>query len=460
MSIADQPATPGHHQGEPATAGLASEDTGVGSVFVSNYPPFSAWSRDAVGQALATLDQPQATPGRPLGLYLHIPFCRRRCKFCYFRVYTDKNADDIGRYTDALAREVELLAARPAVAGRPLRFVYFGGGTPSYISVKHLEALVERVRRALPWDGVEEVTFECEPGTLTRSKLEAIRGIGVTRLSLGVENFNDDILKENGRAHLSKEIDRVLPWIAEMGFDQLNVDLIAGMVGETWETWRETVERTLEVAPDSVTVYQMELPYNARFSQQVLEGHFDRPLATWATKRAWHDHAFRRLEEAGYEVSSAYTMVKPSGGRSRFVYRDALWHGSDMLGTGVASFSHFEGMHFQNTAGWEPYLTAVEENRLPLDRAFVTGADDRLTRELILQLKLGRVPLQPFRDKFGVDVGERFAPALERLRQQGFLRLAGEGGDARLELSREGLLRVDTLLPELYDDRYRGARYT
>jgi len=453
--------TPSDPHPEPATAGLDGEDTGVGSVFVSNYPPFSAWSRDAVPQVLATLDKPQPAPGRPLGLYLHVPFCRRRCKFCYFRVYTDKNASDIGRYTEALAREVELYAARPAVAGRPLAFVYFGGGTPSYISVKHLEALVERLRAAMPWDAVEEVTFECEPGTLTRSKLEAIKGIGVTRLSLGIENFNDDILAENGRAHLSAEIERVLPWIAELGFDQLNVDLIAGMVGETWETWRETVERTVEVAPDSVTVYQMELPYNARFSQQVLDGSFDRPLATWAHKREWHDYAFRRLAAAGYELSSAYTMVKPAAGHSgRFVYRDALWHGADMLGTGVASFSHFQGLHFQNTAGWEPYLSAVEDGRLPLERAFATAAEDRLVRELILQLKLGRLELKPFRDKFGVDVGRRFAAALGRLAERGMLAVAGGDDGGRIELTRDGLLRVDTLLPELYDDRYRGARYT
>src|SRR5262249_26778676 len=142
-------------------------------------------------------------PGTPLGLYLHIPFCHKRCKFCYFRVYTDKNARDVETYLDALEREVELYAALPIVGGRALYFVYFGGGTPSYLSAGQLRGLFERVQRVLPWADAEEVTFECEPGTLQQHKLETLKELGVTRLSLGIENFDDQILEVNGRAHHS-----------------------------------------------------------------------------------------------------------------------------------------------------------------------------------------------------------------------------------------------------------------
>ena len=169
---------------EPATAGNETPETGVGSVFVSNYPPFSAWGEDhlpALDAALAAAPRENTD----FGLYLHIPFCRKRCKFCYFRVYTDKNSTEIGDYVDALAREIEIYATMPAIAGRKPKFVYFGGGTPSYISVKHLQALVDRAQKAISWDGVEEVSFECEPGTLTESKVYALKDIGVTRLSLG-----------------------------------------------------------------------------------------------------------------------------------------------------------------------------------------------------------------------------------------------------------------------------------
>src|SRR5919108_5144291 len=218
------------------------EQTEVGSYFVANYPPFSVWTPSGACTALEALDR---QPGSvPLGLYLHIPFCRKRCHFCYFRVYTDKNAQEVNDYLDVLAREWELCAAKPAIAGRPLNFVYFGGGTPSFLSTKQLEGLVGRLSALTPWKDAEEVTFECEPGTLTEAKLSAIRGIGVTRLSLGVENFDDEILELNGRAHRSPEIGRAYAFARSLAFPQINIDLIAGMLGETEENWRACIDRT------------------------------------------------------------------------------------------------------------------------------------------------------------------------------------------------------------------------
>ena len=120
------------------------DETEVGSYFVSNYPPFSCWRRESVPDALAALAAP---PGdTPLGLYLHIPFCRKRCHFCYFRVYINKNARDVKEYLDVLVREWELYNEMPAVAERPLAFIYFGGGTPSYLSVRQLQSLVKRLQ--------------------------------------------------------------------------------------------------------------------------------------------------------------------------------------------------------------------------------------------------------------------------------------------------------------------------
>jgi len=439
---------------EPATSvGANAADTGVGSVFVSNYPPYSFWGTEALGALREAIDAPPVA-GTPLGMYLHIPFCRRRCKFCYFRVFTDKRGDEVQRYMDALHRELELLAARAVIGGRPLTFVYFGGGTPSFISTRHLRELFAHLRSLFDWSAIEEVTFECEPGTLTRPKLEAIREAGVTRLSLGVENFNDEILAENGRAHVSKEIYRVVPWVRELAFDQLNIDLIAGMVGETWETWRETVRKTVDVAPDSVTIYQLELPFNTEYSKRLLGGG-GVPVADWATKRAWHAYAFEQLAQAGYTLSSAYTMVR--GNRpARFVYRNSVWRGCDLLSAGVSAFGHLRGVHYQNLSGWEPYLGRVEAGELPLDRAFVPTPEERLTRELILQLKLGRLETDYFREKFGVDVLQVFAPAWQRLQQRELLKVE----DGTVRLSSEGLLRVDSLLPEFYAAKYQNSRYT
>jgi oxygen-independent coproporphyrinogen-3 oxidase len=441
-------------ENDPATAvGSDPKDTGVGSVFVSNYPPYSFWGAERVPRVHEAVEQ-TPVPETPLGIYAHIPFCRRRCKFCYFRVFVDKNAAEIQRYVDALKREIEIYAGKPLLNGRQPKFVYFGGGTPSFISSRHLRELVEAMQAAFPWQAAEEVAFECEPGTLTHQKLETIRELGITRISLGVENFDDGILEANGRAHVSKEIHRCVPWIRELEFDQVNIDLIAGMVGETWDTWKESVRKAIEMGPDSVTVYQMELPYNTVYSRQVLDGG-GVPIADWATKRAWHDYAFEQFEQSGYEVSSAYTVVKKSKG-ARFVYRDSVWRGCDLMSIGVSSFGHLRGAHYQNSAGWDAYLQTVESNALPIERAFVPVHDERLTREMILQLKLGRLDAGYFREKFGANIIERFGEALERLKQRKML----DYTEKAVTLTREGLLRVDSLLPEFYAETYQNARYT
>src|SRR5437870_10811265 len=169
------------------------EKTGLGNYFVANYPPFSAWKPEHLAEAHAALHAPPE-PDTPLGLYLHIPFCRKRCKFCYFRVYTDKNADEVETYLSALSREIALYAGREGFGGRQFEFVYFGGGTPSFLSNAQLERMIERINQNWTWDAAKEVTFECEPGTLKQSKLQTIKKIGVTRLSLGVEHFDDEIL--------------------------------------------------------------------------------------------------------------------------------------------------------------------------------------------------------------------------------------------------------------------------
>ena len=441
---------------EPAEVNPASSGgtTEVGSYFISNYPPFSLWKDSNVPQVHEVLNRPPQTD-TPLGLYLHLPFCRKQCKFCYFRVYTDKNARDVEAYVEALAREAELYSSLPAIASRRLRFVYFGGGTPSFLSSRQLRFLVERLRRHYCWDDAEEVTFECEPGTLTLDKLKTLKSIGITRLSLGIENFNDEVLRENGRAHLSAEVLRAYEWARKVRFDQINIDLIAGMVGETWENWQKCTEQAIELDADSVTIYQMELPFNTILSQNMKATGDSSPVANWETKRAWVNHAFTRFESAGYRVSSAYTLAKKSDG-ARFVYRDSLWHGADMLGTGVASFSHLGGVHFQNQDAFESYLGPLAKQELPLRRALTATPKQRLIREMILQMKLGELDAAYFRKKFGAEILSEFRPAYEHLKEQGLLTFRED----EVRMTRAGLLRVDELLPHFFEPEHRGARYT
>jgi oxygen-independent coproporphyrinogen-3 oxidase len=439
------------------TSGAADrEATAVGSYFVANYPPFSVWTAEAVDEARVALAAPPADV--PLGLYLHIPFCRKRCHFCYFRVYTDKNARQVEDYLSHLADEWDLYQDTPAVGGRPLDFVYFGGGTPSFLSSSQLQGLVSRLTAGGDWSRATEVTFECEPGTLSESKLAVIRDLGVTRLSLGVENFDDRILDLNGRAHRSPEIYRVFQQARALAFPQINIDLIAGMMGETNDNWRACIDRTLELSPDSVTIYQMELPFNTRISGNLLKGAggLAGPIADWAQKRRWVAEAFSALESAGYHIGSAYTAVKDPQ-RTTFTYRDRLWEGADLVGLGVASFGHVNGVHLQNLDTWEKYAAALDVARLPLGRAYRPTADERLIREFILQLKRGSVLPAYFREKYGTDPLVRFSAPLASLQEDGFL---AELTPHRIALTRDGLLRVDSLLHRFFLPEHAGIRYT
>jgi oxygen-independent coproporphyrinogen-3 oxidase len=433
------------------------EKTDLGNYFIANYPPFSCWKPAHLPRARQALaSSPRA--GTPLGLYLHIPFCRKRCKFCYFRVYTDKNARDVEVYSDALVKEVTLYAQQPIVGGRGLKYVYFGGGTPSYLSAAQLRDLMTRLKKVLPWDGAEEVTFECEPGTLQRHKLEALREMGVTRLSLGIENFEPKILEFNGRAHLEEEVYRAYGWAREIGFEQINIDLIAGMAGESWENWRECVRKTIALAPESVTIYQMELPFNTVFSKELKMVGQDEPdmaVADWPTKRAWVAYAFETMREAGYEISSAYTLVRDKA-KTKFVYRDALWHGADMFGTGVASFGHLQGVHLQNVDRWEEYLGMLDRGQLPLGRALPVTHRQLLIREMILQLKTGRLDVRYFKGKFGMDIRAEFAEEFGELERGGWLTV----WEDEVRLTPEGLLQVDRLLPTFFEPEHRVSRYT
>jgi oxygen-independent coproporphyrinogen-3 oxidase len=437
------------------SSAASDSKTEVGSYFISNYPPYSQWNKETLDDVRAALHSP-ATETTPLGLYLHIPFCRKRCKFCYFKVFTDVKAPEVQRYVDALCNEISMVSETEIMRDRPFQFVYFGGGTPSFLSPKQLTKLAGRLREHISWDGAEEVTFECEPGTLSETKVKTLRDVmGVTRLSLGVENFTDAILEENGRAHLSAQVYKAWDWIVDADFPNVNIDLISGMVGESWDNWKENVRKAIELSPESITIYQMELPYNTVISKDILENATENPIADWTTKRAWVDYAFNEFLDAGYSISSAYTVVKDPT-KVNFSYRDNLFRGADLLATGIASFGHASGVHYQNLAALEQYLGAIESGSLPLGRGYVPTTEQKLIREMVLMLKIGYLERQYFQDKFGVDIVSKWQEQWDKYVEDGWATI----GEDRIELTRYGLLRVDAMLPAFFEPEHQGVRYT
>jgi oxygen-independent coproporphyrinogen-3 oxidase len=269
-----------------------------------------------------------------------------------------------------------------------------------------------------------------------------------------VEHFDDAILASNGRAHLSPEIYEVYDLARRVDFPQINIDLIAGMVGETEVKWRDTIRRALELEPDSVTIYQMELPYNTIISQEILKDGRESPIADWPTKQRWLNYAFDEFQAHGYRIASAYTLATTKK-TCRFIYTDALWHGGDMIGIGVSSFSHFGGVHFQNAHSFEEYLNLIERNELPLCRALTLTAKQKLIREMILQLKTGVLDRNYFQNKFQLDIWKEFQPVFEQLERNGFL----ERTPDQIELTRSGLLQVDHFLSEFFESDLKTVRY-
>lgn len=425
----------------------------AGNYFVAAYPPFSAWDSAQVCTLHDALAQP--APAAPLGLYLHLPFCQKKCDYCYYLSYIAQPAEVVDRYLDAVLREMALYTTQACVNGRPVSFAYFGGGTPSMLSSGQIRRLGEGLRRALSWARIEEVTFECAPRSVRREFLESLREMGVTRVSMGVQSFDNALLKLTGRMHLAEDVFRAFGLLREAGFASVNLDLMCGLMGETEEKWTESVRRIMELRPDSVTIYQTEIPHNTKLYRDLQAGDLPAAPISWELKRDRVDAGFRALEGAGYTVVSAYNAVTDPQ-RHRFLYQDSLWRGADMLGLGVAAFGYFGSVHFQNEVTLEQYQAAVEHGDLPIKRAFKLSARDQLVREFVLQIKLGEVLAAPFRARFGVDISEAFAQPLQALADEGWLVYS----DDAVRLTRQGLLRADRLLPYFYDPEFQDIRYT
>ena len=421
-----------------------------GNYFVSAYPPFSCWS-PAADQAYRQILASALEPPPPLGLYVHVPFCAQRCDYCYYRTYAGRPHQDKDAYVAAVLAEADLYRQQPSLAGRQVEFVYFGGGTPSLLTDLQIERLLGGLQPRLPWSKGAEVTFECAPKTVTRAKVQLLRQLGVTRLSLGVQPFDDAVLAANGRIHLVADVKRAYELVREAEFPVVNLDLIVGLVGETDRTFYRSVERCAELAADCVTIYPLEVPHNSTLFHRLQEHSVPLPPG-WAIKRRRLRAAFAWLERSGYTLRSAYAAVR-NPDRARFVYQDAQYRGADLLGLGVASFSYLSGCHFQNLGRLERYLECLAQRQLPFQRGYLLNVQEQMVREFVLQLKLGRVERGHFQAKFGVDVAARFGAALAPLRAAGWIAT----DDDAIRLTREGLLRVDRLLPGLYLPEHQGA---
>lgn len=445
---------PSQDTGPLSPCGL--DEPPAGNYFVSTYPPFSTWTKDGIADVAGVLDKASVSaPDTPLGLYVHIPFCVERCQYCYYLSHAGKSRAEMDEYVDALLDELRLYRRTAALSERAFTFVYFGGGTPSLLPANTLARLMDQMRSIARWSEAEEISFECAPKTASESKLRILKDSGVSRLSLGVQTLDNDVLRRNGRVHLAEDVERAYAAIRTTGFPVVNIDLIVGLVGETATSFFDSLDRVIAMNPESVTLYQLEVPKNTPLYKAVRAEGDDIALIPWERKRQRLARAFERLEQAGYQVRSAYSAVRDAV-KHRFVYQDAQYHGADLLGIGLASFSYLDGVHFQNATLQQTYLDRVRGGSTPIGRAYRLSSEERLIREFVLQMKLGRIDIAYFQDKFRVDVRSRFASQLSDLERLGWI----ETDSQSCTLTRDGLLRVDRLLAMFYRARHREVRYS
>lgn len=424
-----------------------------GNYFVAAYPPFSCWEATQATALRQALNTPADDWHRPLGMYFHIPFCLHRCEYCYYLSHAGKTRGQIDEYVDCLLRELSLLASRPAISQRSLRFAYFGGGTPSLLSETQMLRVFEALRASCSAADLEELTFECAPKTITKTRLVALRAGGVTRISLGIQQLDDPVLCRSGRIHGVADALRAYEGIRRAGFDYVNVDLIAGLAGQTDESFLRGLEEVIALRPESVTIYQLEIPRNTPLYKKRKAGE-ETDLADWSARQSRLAQGFDRLRAAGYTVCSGYMAVRDPR-KHRFLYQSAQYRGDDLLGLGASSFGYFRGIHYQNCSDLEEYMNSLRDGRLPIDRAYELDAEERMTRRFVLELKLGSVSRHAFQSDFGVDPLDRFAHGIGELVRRNLLLVDPD----RLSLTSDGLVRVDHLLPAFYLPRHRELAY-
>lgn len=365
----------------------------------------------------------------PAGIYIHIPFCAARCHYCNFAT---------GGYEEGLARRyVAALAAEIARAGGPAATdtadtIYFGGGTPTTLTVGQLSGLIELCRHEFGVAPGAEVTAEANPGSVGREYLEQLRAAGVNRLSFGVQSFDDGELSMIGRTHTAAAARAAVTEARAAGFDDVSLDLIAGLPGQRMETWRRNLAEAFALAPDHLSVYLLELYQDAPLAHRVARGELraaDEEL-TVEMYFALKDEAAAR----GYEHYELSNWARP-GHRSRHNLK--YWMGAPYRAFGVSAAGYDGGARWSNTRNLNDYLARVERGESPVAERVELSQDDRQSEALFLGLRLGEgVDLGAHQARYGVDVEARYGAELGRLREAGLL----ESGGGRLRLSRAGLV--------------------
>jgi len=358
-------------------------------------------------------------------LYLHIPFCRKKCNYCDFPSYAGKE-NLIPEYIEALKAE---LGYYSSIYERPvIRTIYVGGGTPTLLPEEVSSSLFESIRKDFDVLSNAEVTFEANPGTITKEKLKALMNAGVNRISLGAQTFTDNLLKKLGRIHLEHEINEAYEMVRDAGFRNVNLDLMFALPGGNIKDWQETLVKAVRLNPEHISTYNLQIEEGTPFYIDKLEG--DLLMPEEEDELEMYKTAIAFLKENGYEHYEISNFAR-KGHES--AHNKAYWTLQDYIGAGAGAHSFINNIRIENTPSLEKYLTKDFSN---IKTEHVNTKKETMQEMIFLGLRLIKgFNLNDFTRRFGVGFREIYKKELAELTDDGMLEMDGKN----VKLTEKGL---------------------
>ena len=376
-----------------------------------------------------------------LGLYVHIPFCSAICNYCNFnRGLFD--AAQKARYVDALVAEIEGIGIRHLIGarGRGADSIYFGGGTPSLLEPEEIARLVAACRNTFNVAADAEITLEANPESVTTARLQAYREAGVNRLSFGVQSFRDDELRRLGRLHSSQTARDAVRLARAAGFDNLSLDLMMWLPGQSTAEWLESVDALIDEQPDHASLYLLEIYPNAPLRDEMARAGWS--VAPDDDAAAMYLEGLARLDRAGFEQYEISNVARPASRRSRHNLK--YWQEGEWLGFGCGAHATFRGERWRTVSATPDYIDRVDAGRdVRLDRRTI-GDEEQLEEALFMGLRLtDGLDLNHLHRRYGIDIWERYGQDLSPYVAAGLL--IHESG-RRLVLTRDGMLLANDVM--------------
>ena len=384
-----------------------------------------------------------------ISLYIHIPLCVKKCAYCDFASFAGRMAQR-APYVQAVCREIRTQAA--FFGCRRVQTVFFGGGTPTLLTGEQVQAILDTVRACFALAADAEITMEGNPGTLTLDRLRAYRQAGVNRLSLGVQSMDDGLLADIGRIHTGAEAEQAVRMAREAGFDNLNLDLMLGLPGQTALQWKDTLERSIALAPEHLSCYSLILEEGTPLFDSVRSGTCA-PLPDEDALAQMDALTAALTRAAGYAQYEVSNYAKPGRAcRHNIVY----WECLPYLGVGLGAHSDLDGRRFYNPADWEAYLRMAEAGETAREAEGENMREDRMFERMMMGLRQVRgVDAARFLGDFGVEIGQVWPQTVEQMKKGGLM--ACEKG--RVRLTGRGMQVMNGVLVRLMEEMDSKPQY-